>query len=77
MRAAFIKRWPRAFWYAMIGLIIGASTGLFIGRIGVAMRGGAFGINTEAVLALAAAFVGCRMGMKRDRMAKQMKEAAN
>jgi len=77
MRAAFIKRWPRAFCYAFAGLLVGALVGFFIGGIGVAMRGGAIGINTELVLAIASAFVGCLMGMKRDRMANQLKEAAN
>jgi high-affinity Fe2+/Pb2+ permease len=50
---AFIKRWPRAFCYAIIGLIAGALIGLFIGGVGVTMRGGAFRIYTELVLAIA------------------------
>jgi len=58
-------------------LIAGALIGLFIGGVGVTMRGGAFRIYTELVLAIAGAFVGYRIGIKRDRMANQMKEAAN
>jgi uncharacterized protein YcfJ len=74
---AFIKRWPRAFCYAIVRLIAGALIGLLIGGVGVTMRGGAFRICTELVLAIAGAFVGYSMGIKRDRMANQMKEAAN
>jgi len=72
---AFIKRWPRAFCYAIIGLIAGALIGLFIGGVGVTMRGGAFRIYTELVLAIAGAFVGYRMGIKRGRIRKFWKNA--
>jgi diacylglycerol kinase len=77
MTAAFMKRWPRAFCYAIAGMIVGASTGYSIGGIGVAMRGGAFRFPTEVLLAIAVALVGCWVGVKRDRMANQTKEAAN
>ena len=72
-----IKRLPRVFWYAIAGLMIGVLVGLLIGSIGVAMRGRAFRIDTELVLAVIGALAGCWIGIKRDRKANRMKEAAN
>ena len=72
-----MKRWPRAIWCAIGGMVVGAIAGLLIGGIGVAMRGGAFGIPTSLVLAIGGAFLGARFGLARDRLAEKRKEAAN
>lgn len=77
MIGTLIKRWPRTFRYGAVGLLSGAFVGFLIGGIGIAMRGGAFGVNTGLVLAIAGAFFGGRIGMKRDGIDRKMEETAS
>ncbi|MEH2501619.1 outer membrane lipoprotein SlyB [Bradyrhizobium sp. AZCC 1578] len=73
MIGAIIRKRSRTFWYVIVGAIAGALAGHAIGGIGVAMRGGAFRVYPEIVLAIGGAIVGYRAGRKTDR---QTKEAA-
>jgi hypothetical protein len=62
----FSKNRPRTFW-SMVGIIVGAIAGLFIGGVGIAVRGGATGIPAGymvALVALAGSFVGYRVGVR-------------
>ncbi|MBR1266365.1 hypothetical protein JQ629_02475 [Bradyrhizobium sp. AUGA SZCCT0222] len=77
MIGAFIRRRPRTFWYAIVGLITGALVGHLIGGIGVAMRGGAFRVYPDFALAIVGAIAGYLIGNKRDRAANETKEAGN
>lgn len=74
MIGAIVTKWSRTFWYVIFGAIAGLLVGQAIGGIGVAMRGGAFSIRTEIVLAIAGAIVGYCAIRKTDR---QTKEAAD
>ncbi|MGD5691012.1 hypothetical protein QUT48_22535 [Xanthomonas citri pv. citri] len=69
----FVGSRSRTFWYAIAGLIIGLFVGHFIGGVGVATRGGAFGVNSVIVLAVAGiigAAVGYCGGRRHDRKKK-------
>ncbi|HVR59432.1 MAG TPA: hypothetical protein VMT72_21685 [Pseudolabrys sp.] len=69
MISTFIKRRPRTFWYAIVGLV----AGLLIGGVGVALRGFAFSLHPELVLAMAGAIIGYRADNKRERAAHNKK----
>ena len=74
MVRALIKNRSRRFWYAIAGFIAGLLVGHLVGGVGVAMRGGAFRIDAEIVLAIAGAILGYWAARKADR---QSKEAGN
>lgn len=53
--------------YLLVGIILGAATGLFIGGMGIAALGGAIGVSGFLVFTLAGALTGRWAGLEKDR----------
>jgi predicted lipid-binding transport protein (Tim44 family) len=55
--------------WSIYGIVGGVLIGMFIGGIGVAILGRAFGIPSFAILAVLGALIGNRVGVEMDRAA--------
>jgi len=53
--------------YLLVGIILGAATGLFIGGMGIAALGGAIGVSGFLVFTLVGALTGRWAGLEKDR----------
>jgi uncharacterized protein YcfJ len=65
----FRKSRPREFRWSIYGSVVGALVGTFIGGIGVAALGIAFGAPASIILAVIGGMIGNRVGVEKDKAA--------
>lgn len=66
----YAKKNPNETKWSIVGIAVGMLAGLFIGGVGIATMGGAFGIPAALILAFVGGMIGNRYGVGKDRPSK-------
>jgi predicted lipid-binding transport protein (Tim44 family) len=70
------KSRPREVRWSIGGAAVGALAGIFLGGVGIAALGTAFGVPAFVILAIVGGMIGNRVGVEKDNKARS-NEAAN
>ncbi len=73
---AISKARPREFRWSIYGILVGALAGTFIGGMGIAVLGLAFGLPASLISAIVGGMIGNRVGVEKDHKARS-EEAAD
>jgi hypothetical protein len=65
--SALTKTRQREIGWSIAGVVLGVIAGLFVGGVGIAAGGSAFGVPASVILALLGGMIGNRIGVEKDK----------